>query len=386
MAWELTGNGGTDPATNFLGTTDNEPLIIKTNEAEHLRVDAAGNVSIPAGNLSIGVDSGISEHPASPNVETTEILRLTRPAQQTIKNSNSMGLFVGAFKPGINGRSRLDINVSGTPGDSNGWGGIPDVTVMTLQGNGSIGIGTTNPQPYNVLDVETTDNRTAVSGLTHDGIGVSGISSTNYGVAGTSSSKDYAGVHGSNTDLKGIGVLGDTFNGIGVQGRSTNGNGVFGSNAGDVGAGVTGITSPQPNTRGFGTGVYGQSTGGAGVSGFSQNGYGVSGYSSNNWSGYFGGIDAGTQGVYITVPAGQPGLQVASGTKNAVVATSQGTRALHTEESTAVWFTDYGFAHLQAGRTVITIDPLFAETVNLSESYHVLASQCHFDEKVRRAI
>src|SRR6187455_1578933 len=30
-AWSLTGNSGTDPATNFLGTIDNQPLLFKVN-------------------------------------------------------------------------------------------------------------------------------------------------------------------------------------------------------------------------------------------------------------------------------------------------------------------------------------------------------------------
>jgi hypothetical protein len=75
--------------------------------------------------------------------------------------------------------------------------------------------------------------------------------------------------------------------------------------------------------------------------------------------------------VFITAPRGRPALFVASGTKSAAVATSQGACTLYTEESTEVWFTDYGFGHLQDGQTVIRIDPLFAETVNLNEPYHV---------------
>jgi trimeric autotransporter adhesin len=31
LAWLLTGNSGTDPAVNFLGTTDAQPLVIRTN-------------------------------------------------------------------------------------------------------------------------------------------------------------------------------------------------------------------------------------------------------------------------------------------------------------------------------------------------------------------
>jgi hypothetical protein len=45
MAWDLTGNAGTT-ATNFLGTTDDQPLIIKTNNSEAMRIDPSGKVGI----------------------------------------------------------------------------------------------------------------------------------------------------------------------------------------------------------------------------------------------------------------------------------------------------------------------------------------------------
>jgi hypothetical protein len=65
------------------------------------------------------------------------------------------------------------------------------------------------------------------------------------------------------------------------------------------------------------------------------------------------------------------GLSVVGGSKNAVVATSEGARLLYTEESSAVWFTEYGFGKLAGDGVFIAIDPLFAETVNLNEPYHV---------------
>jgi hypothetical protein len=45
-AWALTGNSGTNPAVNFLGTTDNQPLVIRTNNTERMRVTETGNVGI----------------------------------------------------------------------------------------------------------------------------------------------------------------------------------------------------------------------------------------------------------------------------------------------------------------------------------------------------
>jgi hypothetical protein len=49
MAWDITGNPGTNPnppSNNFLGTTDNEPLAIRTNNTERVRIDSSGNVWI----------------------------------------------------------------------------------------------------------------------------------------------------------------------------------------------------------------------------------------------------------------------------------------------------------------------------------------------------
>ena len=44
-AWSLFGNTGINPTTNFLGTTDGQPLVLKTNATERLRIDAAGNIN-----------------------------------------------------------------------------------------------------------------------------------------------------------------------------------------------------------------------------------------------------------------------------------------------------------------------------------------------------
>src|SRR5690606_7138919 len=43
-AWLLSGNAGTTPGTNFIGTTDAQPLVIKTNNIEHIRILSNGQV------------------------------------------------------------------------------------------------------------------------------------------------------------------------------------------------------------------------------------------------------------------------------------------------------------------------------------------------------
>jgi hypothetical protein len=61
MPWELTGNAATNPATNFLGTTDGQPLVIRTNGVEQVRVETNGRLSVANGGavingVSVGVD------------------------------------------------------------------------------------------------------------------------------------------------------------------------------------------------------------------------------------------------------------------------------------------------------------------------------------------
>src|SRR5215217_4735917 len=52
MPWQLTGNAGTNPNTDFLGTTNNQPLVIRVNSTERLRVGAAA--ALLRGDLTVG--------------------------------------------------------------------------------------------------------------------------------------------------------------------------------------------------------------------------------------------------------------------------------------------------------------------------------------------
>ncbi len=42
QSWNLTGNAGTNPANNFIGTTDNQPLNFKINNSELMRMSPTG--------------------------------------------------------------------------------------------------------------------------------------------------------------------------------------------------------------------------------------------------------------------------------------------------------------------------------------------------------
>lgn len=55
--WSLTGNAGANPAVNFVGTSDSQPLVVRTNNVERMRVTSSGQVGIgltnPADQLSV---------------------------------------------------------------------------------------------------------------------------------------------------------------------------------------------------------------------------------------------------------------------------------------------------------------------------------------------
>lgn len=42
--WGFIGNTGTNPLTNFIGTTDAKDLVFKTNNTEQLRITSSGNL------------------------------------------------------------------------------------------------------------------------------------------------------------------------------------------------------------------------------------------------------------------------------------------------------------------------------------------------------
>lgn len=63
LDWSLTGNTGTAPATNFIGTTDNVELRFRTNNTERLRIGNTGNigVNIAPSTYKLDVSSGTGD-------------------------------------------------------------------------------------------------------------------------------------------------------------------------------------------------------------------------------------------------------------------------------------------------------------------------------------
>lgn len=160
--WSLLGNAGTNPATNFIGTTDNQALTIRTNNVERMRLGANGNVSI-----------GTTSMPYRFNVETNDV--------------NVMGLFRNTNAAGWSGLHFHNLNSTGQAhfGFANastatfpnmGYAGTitahpfvlttSDLERMRIAANGNVGIGHNNPA-YN-LDIKApTQAVTRLTSLNH---------------------------------------------------------------------------------------------------------------------------------------------------------------------------------------------------------------------------
>jgi hypothetical protein len=231
---------------------------------------------------------------------------------------------------------------------------------------------------------------------------VASTTGTTYGVFGASQSNDGTGVYGEAAATTGVnyGVYGRTYstgnNSRGVYGwasTSTGYNyGVVGQADSTGGTGVFGwATATSGPTYGVygrsdsaGTGVYGYESsaiGGTGVHGRSEGQLGVGVSGSGGWEGVRGHAlnDSGVNyGVYGSTdsPSGYgvyfSGGLAGTGTKTAIVQTQEyGWRHLYAVESPENWFEDFGQATLAGGEAVVAIEPIFAQTVNLGETYHV---------------
>ena len=155
VPWKLAGNSGSNPGTDFLGTTDNQPLVLKTNNNEVIRVDTAGNVGIgttsPAATLNVK-GSGII---GSDNTTATGNWAVALGANADATNNYAFATGTGTTASGSYSTAMgVDIKVSGNRSFGIGLGGpqrtVSANNVMSIMG-GKVGIGTTDPaEPLHV--------------------------------------------------------------------------------------------------------------------------------------------------------------------------------------------------------------------------------------------
>ena len=122
--WSLTGNAGTTPGTNFIGTTDTQDWIIKTDNMERVRVLSDGKVGV-----------GIS----NPTTNTGQGFIVYDSAGTSVKvQNNTVWSEMQAWQDTVN---YLVFDGGDYRIYDNGMG--PKVSIQDNSGN--VGIGTTNP-------------------------------------------------------------------------------------------------------------------------------------------------------------------------------------------------------------------------------------------------
>ena len=123
VGWKPTGNYGTDPSINFIGTNDNVGLSIRTNSTESIKIDSAGNVGI-------GVSSPAYHFQSE---------------GQTVITNNGMGIYnvddiIPLTFPGVQFSGAAVVEPWGNY-YFNGIGKIPQTSIISgwLSGNGNAG-------------------------------------------------------------------------------------------------------------------------------------------------------------------------------------------------------------------------------------------------------
>lgn len=243
FAWLTTGNSGTVPATNFIGTTDNVDFRVRTNNAERFNFTNNGRLR--------SLNDGDA-------------------AQPTYSWNVATGLTMGMY--------RIGANILGFSTNS--------LERLRINATGQVMVNATTSFATSTFYSLATGNNNAVDG-----------NAAGSGVA----------VYGQNTGTgQGVYGLTNNANGIGVVGNNlSTGNGVYGQTAGAIGAGVFGVAnvangagSYGTSNGGGGTGVFGNTTGNLGNGVYGQatgtNGTGVYGFANN--AGGDGVIGEATQG------------------------------------------------------------------------------------------
>jgi hypothetical protein len=179
--WSLTGNTGTTPATNFIGTTDDNDLVFKTDNAEVMRLYSGGGADLDAG-IGGGTDAGSAIYAIGDynnyleiNVQNLSAGNLaSSDIVATADNGDSVSVYIDmGINSGNYSNSSANIlngpNVAylyahgkdfkignGSPGRNlifftNPTGGTLGTNTangterMRIEPNGDVGIGTTNP-------------------------------------------------------------------------------------------------------------------------------------------------------------------------------------------------------------------------------------------------
>jgi hypothetical protein len=127
QSWSLTGNNGTLPTTNFVGTKDSRALVFRTNNVERMRILAAGRVGIGTSVPQAGF--ALTINPASAGSG----LYINDPGGGNFALGTKSGNTGEGFRMNISSTTNPNAAIRGHT-DGNGYGVLAEAT-------GSVGFG-----------------------------------------------------------------------------------------------------------------------------------------------------------------------------------------------------------------------------------------------------
>jgi hypothetical protein len=144
-AWSLTGNSGTTPGTNFIGTTDAVDWVIKTSNVERVRVQSNGSVGIGTASpvsLLANTATNILSSDNHGVVNNSFTWAVNDQGYNTALYNASNGAAAGGLAVKIAGTASSNTILDLSTGAAAATAGT---SVMSVLGNGNVGIGTNAP-------------------------------------------------------------------------------------------------------------------------------------------------------------------------------------------------------------------------------------------------
>lgn len=144
--WSLTGNAGTTPGTNFIGTTDNKDLVFKTNNTEWMKLTSTGRIIFQ----NLDTDHGWSNN------------LFLGGGNNTSTGKGNLVLGLGAFINNNSGASNTAIGANALRSNTSGTGNVSvgiNSMYSATTGNSNVGVG------LNVLGRVTTGNGNTALGF-----------------------------------------------------------------------------------------------------------------------------------------------------------------------------------------------------------------------------
>ncbi len=166
LYWTILGNTGTAPATNYLGTSDAQPLVFRTNNTERLRILSTGQVAINTTTTSHQLHSVYTG-------TTDEVAAIYGNANAASTNQ-VIGLWGSASNTGATNTGTIGVLATG---NGNTTAGQTNVALQINDGEFAMGRTTETPSVGTVVEGAT-------AGTAYSAQGPSGVIELTLGATG----------------------------------------------------------------------------------------------------------------------------------------------------------------------------------------------------------